>query len=43
MKQNAKHELEKEVSKMAIELAEKIIKENENNEDAILDHFIDQI
>ena len=44
MRQNAKFELQKEVGKMAVDLAEKIIKENvKNKQDEIIDNFIDKI
>lgn len=44
MRQNAKVELEKEVGQMAVEIAEKLLKENVNKEqDNLIDNFIDQI
>ncbi|MDO5088646.1 MAG: F0F1 ATP synthase subunit B [Leptotrichiaceae bacterium] len=44
MRQNAKFELQKEVGEIAVELAEKIIKENiKGREDEIIDNFIDKI
>ena len=44
MRQNAKFELQKEVGKMAVELAEKIIKENVmDRQDEIIDNFIEKI
>ena len=44
MRQNAKFELQKEVGKMAVELAEKIIKENvKHKQDEIIDDFIEKI
>lgn len=44
MRQNAKFELQKEVGEMAIQLAEKIIKENvETRQDEIIDNFINKI
>lgn len=44
MRQNAKVELEKEVGQMAVEIAEKLLKENsKKEEDNLIDNFIDQI
>ena len=44
MGQNAKFELQKEVGEMAVELAEKIIKENiKDKQDEIIDNFINEI
>ena len=44
MRQNAKFELQKEVGKMAVELAEKIIEENvTHKQDEIIDDFIEKI
>ena len=44
MRQNAKFELQKEVGEMAVELAEKIIKQNINDkQDEIIDNFINEI
>ena len=44
MRQNAKFELQKEVGEMAVELAEKIIKENiKDKQDEIIDNFINEI
>ena len=44
MKQKASKELQKEVSGLAVTLAEKIIKENvKNKQDEIIDNFIDKI
>ena len=44
MRQNAKFELQKEVGEMALELAEKIIKENiKGKEDEIIDNFINEV
>ena len=42
MRQNAKFELQKEVGEMAVDLAEKIIKENiDKDQDKTIDKFID--
>ena len=44
MRQNAKFELQKEVGEIAVELAEKIIKQNINDkQDEIIDNFINEI
>ena len=44
MRQNAKFELQKEVGEMAVELAEKIIKENiDEKQDATINKFINEI
>ena len=44
MRQNAKFELQNEVGEMAVELAEKIIKENiKDKQDEIIDNFINEI
>ena len=44
MKQNASKELQKEVSGLAVTLAEKIIKENvEKSEDKIINNFIEEL
>ena len=44
MRQNAKFELQKEVGEMAVELAEKIIKENiDEKQDETINKFIDEI
>ena len=44
MRQNAKFEWQKEVGEMAVELAEKIIKENiKDKQDEIIDNFINEI
>ena len=44
MRQNAKFELQKEVGEMAVELAEKIIKENiDEKQDKTIEKFINEI
>ncbi len=44
MRQNARFKLQKEVGEMAVELAEKIIRENiKDKEDTIIDNFINEI
>ena len=44
MKQNASKELQKEVSGLAVTLAEKIIKENvDKSEDKIINNFIEEL
>ena len=44
MRQNAKFELQKEVGEMAVELAEKIIKENiDDKQDETINKFINEI
>ena len=44
MRQNAKFELQKEVGEMAVELAEKIIKENiDEKQDGTINKFINEI